>query len=140
MPSYLVTGSKGQLGMCFHSIQSEFPQYQLLFASQSKVDITQAQTLSNFLKNNPFEGIINCAAYTQVDQAEIDSDKANKINSEGIQILIQIAEANNLKLIHFSSLRNSKPMLSSVFQIISDFQYHVLTFPTHAQIPNLYYL
>tara|TARA_B100001057_G_scaffold296302_1_gene296442 strand:- start:1354 stop:2226 length:873 start_codon:yes stop_codon:yes gene_type:complete len=103
MPSYLVTGSKGQLGKCFHSIQSEFPQYQLLFASQSKVDITQAQTLSNFLKNNPFEGIINCAAYTQVDQAEIDSDKANKINSEGIQILIQIAEANNLKLIHFST-------------------------------------
>ena len=50
MPSYLVTGSKGQLGQCFHSIQSEFPQYQLLFAPQSEVDITQVQILSNYLK------------------------------------------------------------------------------------------
>ena len=76
MPSYLVTGSKGQLGQCFHSIQSEFPQYQLLFAPQSEVDITQVQILSNYLKKHPFEGIINCAAYTQVDRAETDADTA----------------------------------------------------------------
>ena len=54
------------------SIQSEFPQYQLLFASQSEVDITQVQTLSNYLKKHPFEGIINCAAYTQVEMYEDD--------------------------------------------------------------------
>ena len=103
MPSYLVTGSKGQLGQCFHSIQSEFPEYQLLFASQSEVDITQVQTLSNYLKKHPFEGIINCAAYTQVDQAETDADTALKINSEGVRTLIQFAEAESLKLIHFST-------------------------------------
>jgi len=93
MPSYLVTGSKGQLGQCFHSIQSEFPQHQLLFASQSEVDITQAQTLSNYLKKHPFEGIINCAAFTQVDQAERDAHIARKINSEGVRTLIQFSEA-----------------------------------------------
>ena len=103
MPSYLVTGSKGQLGQCFHSIQSEFPQHQLLFASQSEVDITQAQTISNYLKKHPFEGIINCAAYSQVDQAETDTDTARKINSEGVRNLIQFAEAKSLKLIHFST-------------------------------------
>lgn len=103
MPSYLVTGSKGQLGQCFYSIQSEFPHYQLLFASQSEVDITQAQTLSNYLKKHPFEGIINCAAYTQVDQAEKNADTARKINSEGVRTLIQFAEAESLKLIHFST-------------------------------------
>ena len=103
MPSYLVTGSKGQLGKCFHSIQSEFPQYQLLFAPQSEVDITQVQTLSNYFNKHPFEGIINCAAYTQVDQAETDADTALKINSEGVRTLIQFAEAESLKLIHFST-------------------------------------
>jgi len=103
MPRYLVTGSKGQLGQCFHSIQSEFPQYQLLFASQSEVDITQVQTLSNYLNKHPFEGIINCAAYTQVDQAETDADAARKINSEGVRTIIQFAEAESLKLIHFST-------------------------------------
>ena len=103
MPSYLVTGSKGQLGQCFHSIQSEFPHHQLLFASQSEVDITKAQTLSNYFKKHPFEGIINCAAYTQVDKAEIDADTARIINSEGVRNLIQFAEAKNLKLINFST-------------------------------------
>jgi dTDP-4-dehydrorhamnose reductase len=103
MPRYLVTGSKGQLGQCFHSIQSEFPQYQLLFASQSEVDITQVQTLSNYLNKHPFEGIINCAAYTQVDEAETDADAARKINSEGVRTIIQFAEAESLKLIHFST-------------------------------------
>ena len=49
MPNYLVTGSEGQLGMCFHSIQSEFPQYQLLFASQSEVDITQVKNTLKLL-------------------------------------------------------------------------------------------
>ena len=48
MPSYLVTGSKGQLGQCFHSIQDEFPQYQLLFTSKSEVDINKSNSLSNY--------------------------------------------------------------------------------------------
>ena len=103
MPSYLLSGSEGQLGQCFHSIQSEFPQYRLLFTSQPEVDITKVQTLSNYLKKYPFEGIINCGAYTQVDQAEIDTDAAHKINSKGVRTLIQFAESNNLKLIHFST-------------------------------------
>ena len=103
MSSYLVTCSEGQLGQCFHTIQSEFPQYQLLFAPQSEVDITQVQILSNYLKKHPFEGIINCAAYTQVDRAETDADTARKINSEGVRTLIQFSEAKSLKLIHFST-------------------------------------
>jgi dTDP-4-dehydrorhamnose reductase len=103
MSNYLVTGSQGQLGQCFHSIQSEFPQHQLLFASKSEVDITQVETLLNYFKKNPFEGIINCAAYTQVDRAETDANTARKINGEGVQVLIQFAEAKNLKLIHFST-------------------------------------
>lgn len=103
MSNYLVTGSEGQLGQCFLEIQSEFPQYQLLFTSQPEVDITQIQTLSNYHKKYPFEGIINCGAYTQVDQAETDTDAALKVNSKGVQTLIQFAEAKNLKLIHFST-------------------------------------
>jgi dTDP-4-dehydrorhamnose reductase len=103
MSSYLVTGSEGQLGQCFRAIQPEFPQHQLLFASKSEVDITQVETLLNYFKKDPFEGIINCAAYTQVDRAETDANTAHKINGEGVQVLIQFAEAKNLKLIHFST-------------------------------------
>ena len=103
MPSFLVAGSEGQLGRCFRAIQPEFPQHQLLFALKSEVDINQVETLSNYFKKYPFKGIINCAAYTQVDQAESNPDNAFKINGEGVQVLIQFAEAKNLKLIHFST-------------------------------------
>jgi dTDP-4-dehydrorhamnose reductase len=103
MLRYLVTGSEGQLGQCFHSIQREFPQNQLLFTSKSEVNINQIETLSNYFEKYPFEGIINCAAYTQVDQAEIYSEISRKINSEGVRTLIQFAEAKNLTLIHFST-------------------------------------
>ena len=103
MPSYLVTGSKGQLGQCFHSIQDEFPQYQLLFTSKSEVDINKSNSLSNYFKKNPFNGIINCAAYTKVEQAKTDVKKASKINIDGVRTLIQFAEAKNIKLIHFST-------------------------------------
>lgn len=103
MSSYLVTGSKGQLGQCFHAIQSEFPQLQLLFTYQSDIDITRIETLSNYFKKHPFEGIINCAAYTKVDEAESNEDIARKINVKGVQVLIQFTEAKNLKLIHFST-------------------------------------
>ena len=103
MPSFLVTGSEGQLGQCFRAVQPEFSRHQLVFASQSEVDITKTKTLSNYFKKHAFEGIINCAAYTQVDKAETDDDTARKINSEGVRTLIQFAEAKNLKLIHFST-------------------------------------
>ena len=103
MPSFLITGSEGQLGQCFRAIQPEFPQHQLLFTSQSEVDITQVETLLNYFKKFPFEGIINCAAYTQVDKAETNADTACKINSEGVQTLIKFAEHKSLKLIHFST-------------------------------------
>lgn len=103
MPSYLITGARGQLGQCFHSIQKEFPQHQLFFAAASEVDITRSETLRAYHDKHPFEGIINCAAYTQVDQAESAPEQAQQRNAEGVKTLIQFAEAKGVKLIHFST-------------------------------------
>ena len=103
MPSYLVTGAGGQLGQCFQAVASEYPEHQLFFVNRSEVNILETQTLSNYYEQFPFEGIINCAAYTQVDQAQIEAQQAFKINAEGVQNLIEFSENKNLKLIHFSS-------------------------------------
>ena len=70
MPRYLVTGGSGQLGKCFQAVTKEFSEIQLYFVSRSKVDITQAETINSFYNEYPFDGIINCAAYTDVDLAE----------------------------------------------------------------------
>ena len=103
MPSYLVTGGSGQLGQCFHTIAKEFHEINLFFTSRNEVDITRSETLSNFYSKYPFDGIINCAAYTNVDQAEKEQESALKINTEGLQNLIAFAEEKKLSIIHFST-------------------------------------
>ena len=103
MPSYLVTGGSGQLGQCFHAVTNQFSEINLFFASRNEVDITRSETIANFYSKNPFDGIINCTAYTNVDQAEKEEENALKINTEGLQNLIDFAENKNLSIIHFSS-------------------------------------
>ena len=103
MPSYLVTGGSGQLGQCFQAVAKEFPEINLLFTSRNEVDITLSETLANFHSKNPFDGIINCAAYTNVDQAEKEQESALKINTEGLQNLIAFAQEKKLSIIHFST-------------------------------------
>ena len=103
MPSYLVTGGSGQLGQCFHAVAKESPAINLFFTSRNEVDITRSETLANFYSKNPFDGIINCAAYINVDQAEKEEESAFKINTEGLQNLIDFAEEKKLSIIHFST-------------------------------------
>ncbi|MDB2342923.1 dTDP-4-dehydrorhamnose reductase [Flavobacteriaceae bacterium] len=103
MPSYLVTGGSGQLGQCFQAVAKEFPEINLLFTSRNEVNITRSETFANFHSKNPFHGIINCAAYTNVDQAEKEQESALKINTEGLQNLIAFAEEKKLSIIHFST-------------------------------------
>jgi dTDP-4-dehydrorhamnose reductase len=103
MPNYLVTGGSGQLGQCFHAVTNQFSEINLFFASRNEVDITRSETLANFYSKNPFDGIINCAAYTNVDQAEKEEESVLKINTEGLQNLIDFAENKDLSIIHFST-------------------------------------
>ena len=103
MHSYLVTGARGQLGQCFKAIAKEFPKFKLIFADQKAVDISRLETLQNSFNKQPFEGIINCAAYTKVDHSEENPEMAYSINTEGIQNLIAFAEAKALSIVHFST-------------------------------------
>ncbi len=103
MPSYIVTGSSGQLGQCFQTVATEFSEINLFFASRNEVDITRSETIANFYSKFFFDGIINCAAYTNVDQAEKEEENAFKINAEGLQNLIDFAEYKNLSIIHLST-------------------------------------
>ena len=103
MSSYLVTGGSGQLGQCFLAVAKEFPEINLYFASRNEVDITRSETVVNFYSKNPFDGIINCAAYTNVDLAENGQESTIKINTGGLQNIIDFAENKNLSIIHFST-------------------------------------
>ena len=103
MPSYLLTGAGGQLGQCFQAVATQFPQHQLICATREEADLNRPETLEKIYAATPFEGILNCAAYTQVDKAETEKDKATAINEEGVANLIDFARSRQLKIIHFST-------------------------------------
>ena len=90
MTKILVTGSEGQLGQCFQMVAKDLDHK--LFYLKKLLDITKPESLIKVYDQYPFEGIINCAAYSNVDKAEIEIDNAYKINKRGIQNLVAFAE------------------------------------------------
>ena len=103
MYNILVTGAEGQLGQCFQALAIEYPMHNLFFLSKKDLDINKALNLDKVYDQNPFDGIINCAAYSNVDKAEKESKRAYEINELGIKTLVSYAKKKNLFLIHFST-------------------------------------
>ncbi|MGV6846283.1 MAG: dTDP-4-dehydrorhamnose reductase [Lutibacter sp.] len=103
MENILVTGAQGQLGNSIQAISQEFPKYQILFKDRKSLDITNKELVKNFIKKNNISTIVNAAAFTQVDLAEDEADKANLINAFGTKNLAEIAKELNVKLIHIST-------------------------------------
>jgi dTDP-4-dehydrorhamnose reductase len=100
MVNVLVTGSNGQLGSELRDLISDKNFY---FTDRDSLDITQKDAIMLFCKENAIEIIINCAAYTAVDKAEDEMDKADKINHLAVKYLAEIAKEKSIKLIHIST-------------------------------------
>ena len=103
MARLLITGANGQLGNCFKRVASQFPEHHFYFASQQEVDITHLEALHIFYKKNPFDILINCAAFSNVDLAEKESHKAQKINADGVETIALFAVQIPIGVVHFST-------------------------------------
>lgn len=98
----LVTGAGGQLGRCFQEIGKEFPDRDYRFFTREDLDITSEESFSR-LNARDFRGVINCAAYTRVDRAETEREKAYAVNVQGPELLARWCRAHGLFLIHIST-------------------------------------
>ena len=98
----LVTGCKGQLGSEFKNIESNYPEFNFHFKDHD-LDISIKETLENFIFNKKINIILNTAAYTDVNSAEIEREKADLTNSFAVKNLVELSEKYNCKLIHFST-------------------------------------
>ena len=56
----------------------------------------------NYLDKKNIDMIINLAAYTNVDRAEIAMKQSNEVNNRGVYLLASKAIKRNIELIHFS--------------------------------------
>ena len=94
----------GDRGMLGRQIAGELKKKDLTFsASDLEVDIGDFQSLKDFSRGKKISWIINCAAYTAVDQAEIESAAAFRINAAGVENLAKLAAGLGAKLVHFST-------------------------------------
>ena len=99
----LVTGSNGQLGSEMVALQAQQTHHQWFNLDINELDITDKNAVEQFVVNNKIDGIINCAAYTNVDKAEEDVALCYKVNRDAPQYLAQAIEKVGGFIIHIST-------------------------------------
>lgn len=103
MKNILITGANGQLGACFKKISGDYTECNFIFKASSEADITDKSKLVKLFAEVKPHWVINCAAYTNVEKAEAEEEKAFKINAEASKNLAELCVANQAKLVHFST-------------------------------------
>lgn len=104
MHNILVTGSKGQLGNELRLVvENNDKVNQYFFTDISELDITDKNAVTAYLDSNNIDIVVNCAAYTNVDNAEDDKEKADLINHIGPKNIAEVCRERNGFLIHIST-------------------------------------
>ena len=98
----IVTGAKGQLGSDVMQRLSEIGA-EAIGADIDRLDITDEKAVDLFFKENRADGVIHCAAYTNVDLAESQKEICRKINADGTRNIAAACEKYGMKLLYLST-------------------------------------
>lgn len=98
----LVTGANGQLGNCLRNAARESADT-YIFTDVAELDITDAEAVSKAVADTDVKLIVNCAAYTNVEKAEDDTELAEKLNATAVGNLALAMKATGGTLIHVST-------------------------------------
>jgi len=106
----LITGSNGMLGTDLLSLlrkektshtQNEFTE--VIEAPHDKLDITLEDKVSEIVSRHTPDIIINCAAFTHVDNCEVQREKAFYVNAMGPKFIAKSAKECGARVIHIST-------------------------------------
>jgi dTDP-4-dehydrorhamnose reductase len=102
---WLVTGARGQLGtdLCRVLAAAGVGGDQLLAAGSDQLDITSSASVQAAFRDFRPDLVVNAAAYTAVDQAETDEDRAFAVNAGGPALLAAAAARTGARLVHVST-------------------------------------
>jgi dTDP-4-dehydrorhamnose reductase len=99
----IILGASGQLGKEFKYNKEFIKSFSCSFYDRKEIDISKICELENIFKNECPHFVINCAAYTDVEKAESEKDKANSINNLSVKDLANLSKKYNFTIIHFST-------------------------------------
>lgn len=99
----LVTGSAGQLGQSLQFIAPQYPEIDFIFCTSNALDIRELNNCKAVFSKYKPDYCINTAAYTAVDKAESEPEKAYLINVIGAKNLAEVCKEFNTVLLHIST-------------------------------------
>ena len=122
----LVTGKRGQLAKSIKKVvitshdkaDGSNSNNEFIFVGREELDLGDEGMMKRYFDKNKFDIVINCAAYTHVDNAEQEPDLANQINHLAVKYLASMAHNQQAMLIHIStdyvfSGESNKPYLET---------------------------
>jgi dTDP-4-dehydrorhamnose reductase len=98
----LITGGGGMLAQAFAKVLAQRERAATLL-SRRECDIVNHRALERAFEEHRPKIVINCAAYTKVDQAEKEPELADAVNGLGPSILTVLCRQHGATLVHFST-------------------------------------
>lgn len=98
----LVTGAEGQLGRAIRRA-AEGSADHYIFTDVAELDITDPEAVERAVVGSGVDVIINCAAYTNVERAEEDEERAHLLNATAVEYLAAAAGKQGALLVHIST-------------------------------------
>jgi dTDP-4-dehydrorhamnose reductase len=101
MMKLLLLGSNGQVGWELQRSLSILGEVNS--CSRAECDLEKLDHLQSMLESCPVDVIVNAAAYTAVDKAESEPERAFRVNAEAVYVIAQHAKKRGALLIHYST-------------------------------------
>lgn len=101
MTRVLLLGGSGQVGAALQRRLAS--SYELHAPSSAELNLEDADAVAAYVHGLRPRLIVNAAAYTAVDRAEEEPDRAMAVNARAPEILAREAAAQNAALIHYST-------------------------------------
>lgn len=103
MKNILITGANGQLGNEMRVVSAEQEKLTYHFTDVAELDICDIEAIERYVVDHAIDCIVNCAAYTNVNKAEEDTELCDKLNHLAPANLARVAAKHQIGLIHVST-------------------------------------
>ncbi len=99
----LVTGAGGQIGQALAKAAKPGHDLEWHFLGREEMDVTEEDMVMQYVRFLQPDVVINCAAYTAVDQAEQDVDAVFALNRDAVSYLAAACSTVDAQFVHFST-------------------------------------
>ena len=99
----LVTGRTGQLAASLAEVAAKRPDIELIFLGRPELDLENTASIGEQIDALRPDLVINAAAYTAVDKAETEPERAFAINRDGAAAAARAAKGLGVPFVHIST-------------------------------------